>query len=318
MVQIVVVVATLVVARLLSGLAGTTPGGAGAPADRAGGQPPRAGGRGRAAVWLTLAWTGLWLVLPLAVLALWSVRPAGPGSWTLAGYRTLGADVNGITPMSSAILSVTTASTAAVLAFVLGLNLAVASVDHGLRSESADEVRAVGAYATGLGLDFVPLAVEVSGGDSIQARARLTPRGAALVRSAEATLARGEVREFSSMYNEIRATALARLEHEARHARANAVVDVQIRMLPYGIGAVELLLTGTASNHAALDVRSFYKAKQLEQLEHEHKAALAKPKKPAGDGGAPYVEAEVHEGLLVVGGGDLGELHDTVLVDVCD
>ena len=59
------------------------------------------------------------------MLALWSVRPAGPGSWTLAGYRTLGADVNGITPMSSAILSVTTASTAAVLAFVLGLNLAV-------------------------------------------------------------------------------------------------------------------------------------------------------------------------------------------------
>lgn len=124
-VQIVVVVATLVVARLLSGLAGTTPGGAGAPADRAGGQPPRAGGRGRAAVWLTLAWTGLWLVLPLAVLALWSVRPAGPGSWTLAGYRALGAEVNGITPVSSAILSVTTASTAAVLAFVLGLNLAV-------------------------------------------------------------------------------------------------------------------------------------------------------------------------------------------------
>lgn len=70
------------------------------------------------------------------------------------------------------------------------------------------------------------------------------------------TLARGEVREFSSMYNEIRATALARLEHEARHARANAVVDVQIRMLPYGVGAVELLLTGTASNHPALDVPS--------------------------------------------------------------
>lgn len=70
------------------------------------------------------------------------------------------------------------------------------------------------------------------------------------------TLARGEVREFSSMYNEIRATALQRLENEARVARANAVVDVQIKMLPYGIGAVELLLTGTASYHPALDVPS--------------------------------------------------------------
>lgn len=47
---------------------------------------------------------GALLVLPLAVLALWSVRPAGPGSWTLAGYRALGAEVNGITPVSSAIL----------------------------------------------------------------------------------------------------------------------------------------------------------------------------------------------------------------------
>jgi thiamine transport system permease protein len=120
--QIVVVVVTLAIARLLSGAAGTTGGPAAEPS---GGRPPRARGRGRAGVWLTLAWTGLWLVLPLAVLALWSVRPAGPGSWTLAGYRALGAEVNGITPVSSAILSVTTASTAAVLAFVLGLNLAV-------------------------------------------------------------------------------------------------------------------------------------------------------------------------------------------------
>lgn len=120
--QIVVVVVTLAVARLLSGVAGTTPGDV---RERSADRPPRARGRGRAAVWLTLAWTGLWLVLPLAVLALWSVRPAGPGSWTLAGYRALGADVNGITPMSSAIVSVTTASVAAVLAFLLGLNLAV-------------------------------------------------------------------------------------------------------------------------------------------------------------------------------------------------
>ncbi|MEM9073206.1 MAG: heavy metal-binding domain-containing protein [Myxococcota bacterium] len=66
------------------------------------------------------------------------------------------------------------------------------------------------------------------------------------------TLARGEVKEYSSMYNEIRHTALRRLREEAAHYGANAVVDTQIRMLPYGPGTVELLLTGTASYHAAL------------------------------------------------------------------
>jgi len=66
------------------------------------------------------------------------------------------------------------------------------------------------------------------------------------------TLARGEVKEFSSMYNEIRHTALERLRREAAAAGANAVVDVQVRMLPYGPGTVELLLTGTASHHPVL------------------------------------------------------------------
>jgi len=66
------------------------------------------------------------------------------------------------------------------------------------------------------------------------------------------TLARGEVREFSSMYNEIRHTALARLRAEASQAGANAVVDVRVQMLPYGPGTVELLLTGTASFHPGL------------------------------------------------------------------
>lgn len=66
------------------------------------------------------------------------------------------------------------------------------------------------------------------------------------------TLQRGEVKEFSSMYNEIRHTALQRLREEAAQQGANAVVDVNIRMLPYGPGTVELLLTGTASVHPSL------------------------------------------------------------------
>lgn len=63
------------------------------------------------------------------------------------------------------------------------------------------------------------------------------------------TLARGEVHEFSQMYNEIRHTALRRLQVEAARAGANAVVDTKIEMLPYGPGTVELLMTGTASHH---------------------------------------------------------------------
>jgi uncharacterized protein YbjQ (UPF0145 family) len=66
------------------------------------------------------------------------------------------------------------------------------------------------------------------------------------------TLARGEVKEFSSMYNEIRHTCLRRLREEAAQQGANAVVDVEVRMLPYGPGTVELLMTGTASHHARL------------------------------------------------------------------
>ena len=66
------------------------------------------------------------------------------------------------------------------------------------------------------------------------------------------TLARGEVKEFSSMYNEIRHTCLRRLRAEAAQQGANAVVDVNIKMLPFGPGTVELLMTGTASHHNAI------------------------------------------------------------------
>ncbi len=66
------------------------------------------------------------------------------------------------------------------------------------------------------------------------------------------TLARGEVKEFSAMYNEIRHTALRRLMDDASRQGANAVVDLRLRMLPYGPGTVELLLTGTASHHPLL------------------------------------------------------------------
>ncbi|MCB9684983.1 MAG: heavy metal-binding domain-containing protein [Alphaproteobacteria bacterium] len=67
------------------------------------------------------------------------------------------------------------------------------------------------------------------------------------------TMARGEVREFSNMYNQIRHLALQRLRKEAFDAGANAVVDVVIRLQPFQqAGAVELLMTGTAASHPGL------------------------------------------------------------------
>ena len=61
----------------------------------------------------------------------------------------------------------------------------------------------------------------------------------------------GEVKEFSDMYNHTRHLALERLEKEAIERGANAVVDIQTHILPIGAGAREMLMVGTASQHAA-------------------------------------------------------------------
>jgi uncharacterized protein YbjQ (UPF0145 family) len=66
------------------------------------------------------------------------------------------------------------------------------------------------------------------------------------------TMARGEVHEFSSMYNKIRHLALDRLRKEAFDAGGNAVVDVTIHIVPFHGLAVELLMTGTAALHPGL------------------------------------------------------------------
>ena len=66
------------------------------------------------------------------------------------------------------------------------------------------------------------------------------------------TLAQGEVRQYSEMYNRIRHLALFRLRREAASVGANAVVDVRIDLRPFAAGVVELLMTGTASRHPAL------------------------------------------------------------------
>ena len=66
------------------------------------------------------------------------------------------------------------------------------------------------------------------------------------------TMAKGEVKEYSEMYNGIRHLALRRMKEEAAANGANAVVDVKIEIRPFGQGIVELLMTGTAARHPRL------------------------------------------------------------------
>src|SRR5262245_60450785 len=63
---------------------------------------------------------------------------------------------------------------------------------------------------------------------------------------------RGEVKEFSDMYNHTRHLALQRLEQEAHERGANAVVDIITRVLPFGPGVREMLMVGTASHNPVL------------------------------------------------------------------
>lgn len=63
---------------------------------------------------------------------------------------------------------------------------------------------------------------------------------------------RGEVKEFSDMYNHTRHLALERLEKEAQDRGANAVVDITTRIMSFGPGVREMLMVGTASHNPAL------------------------------------------------------------------
>jgi uncharacterized protein YbjQ (UPF0145 family) len=63
---------------------------------------------------------------------------------------------------------------------------------------------------------------------------------------------RGEVKEFSDMYNHTRHLALERLEAEAAERGCNAVVDIITRIIPFGPGVREMLMVGTGSFNPAL------------------------------------------------------------------
>lgn len=63
---------------------------------------------------------------------------------------------------------------------------------------------------------------------------------------------RGEVKEFSEIYNHTRHLALQRLENEAIERGCNAVVDITTRIMTFGPGVKEMLLVGTGSWNATL------------------------------------------------------------------
>ncbi|MCR9119784.1 MAG: YbjQ family protein, partial [bacterium] len=62
------------------------------------------------------------------------------------------------------------------------------------------------------------------------------------------TFARGEVKEFSDLYNHTRHLALERLENEAAEMGCNAVVDIKTEVLNIG-GVREMLMVGTGSHN---------------------------------------------------------------------
>jgi uncharacterized protein YbjQ (UPF0145 family) len=63
---------------------------------------------------------------------------------------------------------------------------------------------------------------------------------------------RGEVKEFSDMYNKTRHLALERLEAEAQERGCNAVVDIITKIIPFGPGVREMLMVGTGSYNEVL------------------------------------------------------------------
>ncbi|GAB18948.1 putative ABC transporter permease protein [Gordonia effusa NBRC 100432] len=119
MLQIVVVLAALGLVRLCG--AGGSGAADGAMAAQRAGRRRRAVGLVRVAVGAVCAWTVLWLVAPLVVLALWSVRPQAGGPWTLAGYRSLVTPINGVTPLETLGYSTFSAAVAATVALLIGM-----------------------------------------------------------------------------------------------------------------------------------------------------------------------------------------------------
>ena len=71
------------------------------------------------------------------------------------------------------------------------------------------------------------------------------------------TLGRGEIKEYSDIFNHTRHIALERIVKEAKEAGANSVLNITTKVLPFygstsNAGATEMLMVGTASNNPLL------------------------------------------------------------------
>lgn len=65
------------------------------------------------------------------------------------------------------------------------------------------------------------------------------------------SMARGEVTQYSQVFNETRHLALIRIAQEARSVGANSVVGINTTILPFR-GMQEMVMIGTASHHPSL------------------------------------------------------------------
>ena len=65
-------------------------------------------------------------------------------------------------------------------------------------------------------------------------------------------LGRGEVKEFTEIFDRTRHLALTRITDEAKRCGANAVVGIETTISPL-LGAQEMIMVGTASHHQAID-----------------------------------------------------------------
>lgn len=72
------------------------------------------------------------------------------------------------------------------------------------------------------------------------------------IRGALRSLKRGEVPQYSEIFDRTRHLALTRITDEAKAVKANAVIGIETSIMPL-LGAQEMIMVGTASHHPALE-----------------------------------------------------------------
>ena len=84
-------------------------------------------------------------------------------------------------------------------------------------------------------------------------------------------MARGEIKEFSDVFNRTRHLALERIANEGKAVGANAIVGIETRTMMFQ-GVHEMLMLGTASTHPALAVPAMPQAGQTLNYQSQSQA----------------------------------------------